>query len=177
MIMDQVETLDKQTIKELIGVISVKNLKRPLIAITNDLYTPSLIPLRQISHIIHCRPLSVEGLFLRIKEICENERIFIPEAYMKQMIGENSCDIRSCVNALQLLGSGRLGKQLNISNEDLKLASCKELNRSIFDIWRMIFTDKKVKNIRKLVLSFGDMNLINSGIFENFLNVLNKSAS
>ena len=169
-IIDQIETLDKATIQEIAGLVSAKNLKRPIIAITNDLYVPSLLPLRSLAHILHCKPMNSEALYTRLKEICENERIFIPETYLRKLIGDNYCDIRSCMNSLQLVGSGRAGKQLNLNVLDIAVAGSKAISRSIFDIWRLIFTEKDAKNIKRIVLGFGDIEIINSGIFENFPN-------
>jgi chromosome transmission fidelity protein 18 len=170
LIMDQIETLDKQTVSEIVSILSSKTLKRPTIAITNDLYVPSLVPLRPISHIIYCKPLNAENLYTRLKDICTTERVYIPEAYLKTLISENNNDIRSCVNSLQLLGSGRAGKQLNIRPEDMSVAGIKGVNRSVYDIWRLIFTEKNLKGVKKLVLNFGDVEIINSGIYENYLN-------
>lgn len=168
-IIDQIETLDKPTIQEISVIVSAKNLKRPIIAITNDLYVPALFPLRSLAQIIYCKPMNAESLYNRLKEICENERIFIQEMHLKKLIADNYSDIRSCVNALQLLGSGRAGNQLNLNVDDIAVAGSKAVARSIFDIWRLLFTEKNLKNLRKVVLSFGDIEVVNAGLFENFL--------
>ena len=133
-IIDQIETLDKDTIKNISNLIAIKNLKRPTIAITNDLYAPSLVSLRNNAQILNCKPLNRENLYNRLKEICEQERVYIPETYLRKLIQENNNDIRSCMNSLQLIGSGRAGKQLNLSIDDISVAGSKAISRSIFDI-------------------------------------------
>lgn len=168
LIIDQIETLDKPTIKGIAGFISGKNLKRPTIAITNDLYASNLLPLRSISQILYCKVLTADCLLTRIKEICENERIFVPDTHMQMLIKECNYDIRACLNFLQLVGSSRLGNQLNVT--DINFGNVKQVTHSIFDVWRMIFTEPNCKNLKKHVLNYGDMDLVNIGIFENYPN-------
>ena len=134
LIIDQIETLDKQTINEIAGILAAKNLKRPTIAITNDLYVPSLYPLRTLAQVLYCKPLNIENIYARLKEVCEIERIYIPETYLRGLIVENNYDLRSCINALQLISSGRAGKQLNLTVNEIEIAGIKSINRSVFEL-------------------------------------------
>jgi chromosome transmission fidelity protein 18 len=170
LILDQVESIDRATTKALCEILSNKTLKRPTIAITNDLYTSSLIPLRQIAQVMHSKFLSNENLYQRLKEICSNERVYVPEDLLRSLIKENKSDIRACVNTLQLLSSSRSDKQLNVDSSAFRVAGTKEVNLSVFEIWRTVFTEQNSKNVKKAVLSYGDPELINSGIHECYLN-------
>lgn len=170
LILDQIESIDKATIKTLADLLLNKVLKRPTIAITNDLYSSNLIPLRAISQVLHSKLLNIDNLFLRLKEICTNERMYIPEVFLKNLIKENKSDVRACVNTIQLLSSLRKDSQLNIDSSILSIAGVKESAFSIFDIWRKIFTETQGKTLNKLVFSYGDPEIINSGIHENYLN-------
>ncbi|CAG9325399.1 CTF18 [Blepharisma stoltei] len=167
LILDQVETLDKQTVQELNAIISV-NTKRPIIAITNDIYAPSLKLLRPTCKIVNCKSLFHKEVFERLKEICREERVHLESQYLNTLIQDNNADIRTCLNTLQLLGSQREGSQFNVYSSDSDSFRSKFVNRSIFDIWKIIFTQKNTNGLRKIVNSFGDFELINSGIFENY---------
>lgn len=170
LILDQIESIDKITIKTLSELLTNKVQKRPTIAITNDLYSGNLIPLRTISQVLHSKLINIDNLYLRLKEICTNERIFIHEMHLKNLIKENKSDIRACVNTIQLLNNTKKDSQLSIDLSTLSIAGVKESALSVFDIWRQIFTDNQSKNLKKIISSYGDPEIINSGIHENYLN-------
>lgn len=170
LILDQVESLDKATIKALCELFTSKTLKRPTIVITNNMYAASLYELRKIALIQQSRLLNSENLYLRLKEICAMERVYVPDVFLKTMIKENKSDIRACINSLQLLGSARGNKQLNVDSITMGIAGIKEASVSVFEVWNQIFKVQNSKIIKKMILSYGDPDLINSGIYENYPN-------
>ena len=70
-------------------------------------------------------------------------------------------DIRCVINTLQITQ--------NISSFDI--CDPKNTQRSIFDVWQIIFTNRGVSNLGRIVSEYGDYTLINDGIFENYPNV------
>ena len=169
LILDQVESLDKATVKSLCELFTSKTLKRPTVVITNNMYAASLYELRKIALIQQSRLLNTENLYVRLKEIIEMERVYVAEIFLKTMIKENKSDIRACINSLQLLGSARGNKQLNVDSITMKIAGIKEASVSIYEIWNQVFKVQNSNKIKKMILSYGDPDLINSGIFENYL--------
>lgn len=165
LILDQVETLDKQTIQELTSIISV-NTKRPIIAVTNDIWAPCMKLLRSHCKVVSCKPLFHKDVYERLKDILKEERVSLENQYLNNLIQDNNADIRTCMNTLQLLSSQREGSQFQISTSG-QIRS-KFVNKSIFEIWKIIFSQKSADGLRKIVNSFGDYELINSGVFENY---------
>eukprot|EP00261_Vitis_vinifera_P032295 XP_019073538.1 PREDICTED: chromosome transmission fidelity protein 18 homolog [Vitis vinifera] len=92
------------------------------------------------------------------------------------------CDIRSCLNTLQFLN--KKNQTLNVFEISSQVVGQKDMSRSIFDIWKEIFQNRKMKRAKRsdnccsgmsngfdflypLISNRGDYDLILDGIHEN----------
>ncbi|CCH41221.1 Chromosome transmission fidelity protein 18 [Wickerhamomyces ciferrii] len=112
-----------------------KFLLRPIIAICNDLYAPSLEKLRAQSEIINFKAPTERELRDRLRDICKHEKINITNQQLQEIVLLANYDIRSCLNILQFGGG------LNNSNDLRK----KDSQVSWFSIVNEIFRRRRDK--------------------------------
>ncbi|KAG7653069.1 AAA+ ATPase domain [Arabidopsis suecica] len=158
-------------------------LSRPVICICNDLYAPALRPLRQIAKVhIFVQP-TVSRVVNRLKYICNMEGMKARSFALSALAEYTECDIRSCLNTLQFLYKKK--ETINVIDIGSQVVGRKDMSKSLFDIWKEIFTTRKMKRERSndasgsgaktfdflhtLVSSRGDYDLIFDGIHENIL--------
>ncbi|KAJ2072527.1 Chromosome transmission fidelity protein 18 [Coemansia sp. RSA 2337] len=113
-------------------------LLRPIICICNNVYAPVLRPLRQVAQCYNVSPPSSARLAKRLEEVCEAEGVPTDAWGLVELAKQNEGDIRSCLNSLQMI-SARTSK---IDSESLRSSAIgvKDVQRSLFSIWAMIFT-------------------------------------
>lgn len=75
-------------------------LKRPIICICNDVYVPSLRPLRQIAFVVNFPPTSNTRLAERLMEIARKENVKTDLGAMLALAEKSNNDIRSCLSVL-----------------------------------------------------------------------------
>uniref|UniRef100_A0A1J3DBC7 Chromosome transmission fidelity protein 18 homolog n=3 Tax=Noccaea caerulescens TaxID=107243 RepID=A0A1J3DBC7_NOCCA len=158
-------------------------LSRPVICICNDLYAPALRPLRQIAKVhIFVQP-TVSRVVNRLKYICNMEGMKTRSFGLGALADYTECDIRSCLNTLQFLN--KKNETLNVIDIGSQVVGRKDMSKSLFDIWKEIFSKRKIKRERSndasgseaknfdflhtLVSSRGDYDMIFDGIHENIL--------
>lgn len=107
-----------------------KPLLRPIICICNNVYAPALRPLRQISQCFHVSPPAPTKLSRRLQDVCVAENVDVDLWHLVDLAKHSEGDIRACLNSLQL--SKRA--------QDKNTSGRKDVQRSLFAIWAMIFT-------------------------------------
>nr|CCA15408.1 chromosome transmission fidelity protein putative [Albugo laibachii Nc14] len=112
-------------------------LSRPLICICNDQYAPVLRPLRKIAKIFLLHPPSLQRLVARLKYISRLEGLTINSGALGAFCRRNQCDIRHCLNALQIRHKTK-GRE---SNQHLSsdVSNSKEINHDLFMTMQAIF--------------------------------------
>ncbi|KAJ2493175.1 Chromosome transmission fidelity protein 18 [Coemansia sp. RSA 2050] len=113
-------------------------LLRPIICICNNVYAPVLRPLRQIAQCYHVNPPTSARLAKRLEEVCEAEGVPADAWGLVELAKQNEGDIRSCLNSLQMI-SARANR---VDSDSLRSSAIgvKDVQRSLFSIWAMIFT-------------------------------------
>lgn len=116
---------------------STHPLSRPLICICNDQYAPVLRPLRKIAKIFLLHPPSLQRLVARLKYISRLEGLTITSGTLGAFCRRNQCDIRHCLNALQI----RQKTKGHESNPQLlsDVSQSKEINHDLFTTMQAIF--------------------------------------
>ncbi|KAF8388367.1 hypothetical protein HHK36_027033 [Tetracentron sinense] len=145
------------------------SLSRPVICICNDLFAPSLRPLRQVA---------------KLQYICNKERFRTSSIALTALAEYTECDIRSCLNTLQFLNKKK--ETINVLEISSQVVGRKDISRSAFDVWKEVFQKRKMKRERKpfngcnsmssdfdllhsLISNRGDYELTLDGIHENIL--------
>lgn len=76
-------------------------LLRPIIAICNDAYAPSLRTLRPLAEVVAYRKVSPLLVADRLRAVCAAEKLKIDTRTLTQIANESDSDMRSCLNILQ----------------------------------------------------------------------------
>ncbi|KAJ2884665.1 Chromosome transmission fidelity protein 18 [Coemansia asiatica] len=113
-------------------------LLRPIICICNNAYAPVLRPLRQIAQCYHVNAPTSARLGKRLEEICVAEGIDFDAWSLVELAKQNEGDIRSCLNSLQMISTR--GQKLETSSLQSNAIGTKDVQRSLFTIWAMVFT-------------------------------------
>ncbi|PRQ35872.1 putative ATPase, AAA-type, core, P-loop containing nucleoside triphosphate hydrolase [Rosa chinensis] len=162
------------------------SLLRPIICICNDLYAPSLRPLRQIAKVhVFVQP-TVNRVVSRLKYICNKEGMKTSSIALTVLAEHTECDIRSCLNTLQFLNKKK--EALNAWDIGSQVVGRKDMSRGVFDVWKEIFQKRKPKrqqrtnnscgiissefdSLHSLISHRGDYDLIVDGLHENVLHL------
>ncbi|KAJ2223820.1 Chromosome transmission fidelity protein 18, partial [Coemansia sp. RSA 485] len=113
-------------------------LLRPIICICNNVYAPVLRPLRQIAQCYHVNAPASARLGKRLEEVCDIEGVSYDPWSLVELAKQSEGDIRSCLNSLQIISTR--GQKLDTSSLKSSTVGAKDVQRSLFTIWAMIFT-------------------------------------
>ncbi|GAA6038469.1 hypothetical protein JCM8097_004581 [Rhodosporidiobolus ruineniae] len=159
-------------------------LLRPIICICNDLYAPTLRPLRPLAKIIRFTPPTQAMLVKRLRTICDAEDLSTENKHLSLLVDTAEGDLRSCLNTLQFIK--RNGSVVNpeaikssaLGSKDTGTSSSQVLDRLFKKPARKrgaptdsgIGSDEKyVNRIVKDVQTSGEYEKISQGCFENYL--------
>ena len=125
-------------------------LRRPVIAICNDLYSPSLRQLRQVAIVLHVPQLDKMNMMRRIHEICLTDNVLgklnIDQTILEYLVERSEKDIRTALNSLQYISQM---KNINIGAVMQANIGIKDTTKSLFDIWSQLFKLKHNRNYQK----------------------------
>ncbi|XP_042208895.1 chromosome transmission fidelity protein 18 homolog isoform X2 [Homarus americanus] len=122
-------------------------LKRPVICICNELYTPALRPLRQMSLVIQFPPTPTARLAQRLLEISRNRQLKADLTVLMALCDKTENDIRSCLSVLQFVRSTK--GDLNLSDIEGAAVGQKDYQRSLFTVWHDMFSIPRPKKRRR----------------------------
>nr|VZI09948.1 unnamed protein product [Spirometra erinaceieuropaei] len=122
-------------------------LRRPVICICNDLYAPSLRPLRAPGvpcFILRLPSIDLNRLISRLDWIARTEDIVVGKNFLSNLADSSGRDIRACLNALQFLKAAQ-SQGKDFSTLDLPgflglHGSLKDAQHNLFSAWQAIFT-------------------------------------
>lgn len=165
-----------------------KMLQRPIICICNDLYVPALRGLRKEAKLVKMAEPTAQRLVGRLKLVCEKENIKAERQALTMLHELHTGDIRSCLNALQMLAVD--GRTIDVSRIREQSAAVRDSKGGgLFDVWTSVFrvagaqgggAAKKMPEFKddalahlRLILKrhFSDMGLILQGCHHNYLKV------
>ncbi|KAJ2550207.1 Chromosome transmission fidelity protein 18 [Coemansia sp. RSA 1933] len=159
-------------------------LLRPIICICNNAYAPTLRPLRQVALSFHVHPPPSVRLARRLEDVCQLEGVAADAWALVELAKQNDGDMRACLNALQLLSAYR---EPRISLDRARGAACKDVHRSLFAIWGLVFGTPDASSLKTTggvaqdvhrrhaalcvdaVRSSGEHERLMQGCFENYL--------
>lgn len=134
-VLDEVDGIsgssDKGGLKEILKIVKVA--KNPLILTANDIYKPSLKPLRESCKVINLKPIPSTVILSVLKKIARNEGLDIDEDTLRVIARHAEGDLRAAINDLESLALGG-----SLSLEDAKKLDSRNVEKTIFDTIRMI---------------------------------------
>ncbi|XP_060804932.1 chromosome transmission fidelity protein 18 homolog [Amyelois transitella] len=145
-------------------------LRRPVIAICNDLYATSLRPLRPVALIIHVQGVSAPRLASRLALVARREHVRAAPHALAALAARCCGDVRA---AVLLLGFVRARRAAQLKMEDVMTASIgtKDCSKTMMQALQAIFTvnDQDPSVIMKTIQAAGEYDRLADGIFENYL--------
>lgn len=114
-------------------------LKRPIICICNDLYSPILYGLRQVAQIVNMIKPSSLRMYQRLSSICQEEDIIFDSSSLHRLIELTDGDMRECLHTIQFIQNRNASddKELTIQNIERYI---KDSNTSYYQLWNDIFS-------------------------------------
>ncbi|XP_045523304.1 chromosome transmission fidelity protein 18 homolog isoform X1 [Pieris brassicae] len=181
LILDEIDGAPTQTVELLVKwcMASLKEegkkkgkshpLRRPVIAICNDLYATSLRPLRPISLIVTVNAVSQARLSARLGVVAKREHITINPRLLTALAARAQGDVRSALHVLSFCRAR--GKPLNIDDIENTSFGMKDCNKTMIQALQAIFAinDKDPNAALKIIQAAGEYDRLAEGIFENYL--------
>ena len=138
-----------------IATSSKKPLRRPIICICNDAYTPALRNLRPHVLLFKLEKPKLLVLSRRLLEICKFEGINTDARTLATLCTLADNDIRSCLNSLQFMR--RKSTTITVDMVKSSAVGSKDLTKSVFTVWDQIFFPKNKRKAlqERLAKAFG----------------------
>ena len=157
-------------------------LMRPIICICNDLYAPALRPLREVAKIFRMVPPASARLNQRLRDVCAKQTLRADTRAINALAEKSEGDVRACLNALQMIAQkGVDAVTLRDVNENV---GEKDMSMHARMVWESLLSghiankrtrkqtrSEHTKHLYSQVASFGDNELMLSGLFENINNL------
>ncbi|XP_049534330.1 chromosome transmission fidelity protein 18 homolog [Anopheles darlingi] len=169
-------------------------LKRPIICICNDMYTPALRQLRQVAFVVNFPPTENARLAERLLAIAKGEHIITDLTSMLALAEKTGNDVRACLSMLQFYACAN--KPIRLTDVLKCNVGQKDRKKGLFNIWSSIFqiqrprktitqdldatvtelvtlTDMsastRMSNVLGVVTMAGDYERLMQGVYENYL--------
>ncbi|TRO46134.1 replication factor C large subunit [Candidatus Bathyarchaeota archaeon] len=165
-LLDEVDGIDSRADRGAVEAIvsAIKNTKWPIVLTANDPWNPRLAPLRNTCLMIQFKKLGLRDSIPYLKKICEKESLEIDDRALKFIVERNEGDMRSIINDLQTLSTGKK----KISYDDVTWLGWRDRKSNIFEVLGNVFKAKTCNWARKAVeLSEVDYEMLFEWIYEN----------
>jgi len=143
-LIDEVDGISGRADKGGIGTLIkiIKESKFPMVLTANDAYDSKLSSLRNYCKLIKFGPVHLASMAKKLGEICKKEKVECDESLLKKIARENGGDLRSAIKDLESVSSGRK----RLEEKDLKSIGYRESRQDIFEVLKVIFKTKNVRN-------------------------------
>ncbi|GMT24309.1 hypothetical protein PFISCL1PPCAC_15606, partial [Pristionchus fissidentatus] len=124
-ILDEVDGAPVETIRWLVKTMNnndKKKIRRPIIAICNNLYTPALRELRTISMIVTLGETKRTRLIQRLSQIVDEENLIVDQGAIETLTRLSATDIRLSLNVLQYLSLAANANARRVSSSEVEAA-------------------------------------------------------
>jgi replication factor C large subunit len=165
-LLDEVDGIDSRADRGAVEAIisAIKNSKWPIILTANDPWNPKLAPLRNACLMIQFKKIGLRDSIPYLKKICKKENLEIDDRALRFIIERNEGDMRSIINDLQTLSTGKK----KISYDDVTWIGWRDRKSNIFEVLGNVFKAKTCNWARKAIeLSEVDYEMLFEWIYEN----------
>ena len=198
LVIDEIDGSPTPTINYLVSAITGKLaekkkkggdkllIRRPIICICNDLFTPSLRALRKIALVIPFPPTLSSRLASRLKEITALEKLNADLTALLALSKKSDNDIRSCLSTLQFFK--KQSRNLRTSDVVSFNVGTKDSHKSVLKVLDDIFAiprgekesdskqkmstiGERYKRILATIQSCGEYEKVVGGVFDNYVNM------
>ncbi|XP_047992198.1 chromosome transmission fidelity protein 18 homolog [Leguminivora glycinivorella] len=145
-------------------------LRRPVIAICNNLYATSLRPLRPVSLILQVSTVSLPRLSARLSLAAARAGSGVAPRVAAAVAARAHPDVRAALHLLSFLDKLKGGAQVTVADVEKASIGTKDCHKSLMQGLQAIFTvNDKDTDILKTVQAAGEYDRLADGIFENYL--------
>ena len=143
-LIDEVDGISGRSDRGGVGALTkiIKESKFPIVLTANDAYNPKLKALRNYCELIKFTGVHLNSMVAKMKEICENEGIECEPEILKKIARTAGGDLRSAMNDLESIARGKK----KITDENLKSLGYRERKQEIFEVLKVIFKTRNIKN-------------------------------
>ncbi|KAN0064727.1 Chromosome transmission fidelity protein 18 [Thecaphora frezii] len=124
-----------------------KPLLRPIICICNDVYAPSLRPLRALAKLVRFQAAPTNVVVKRLRDICDAEGVEADRRGLSLLAELTGGDLRACINALEFAKR----KRLDLTEAAVRKAAVgiKDTGTTVQRVWEMLFrTQSRKEKVR-----------------------------
>ncbi len=148
----------------------VEDTQVPVILTANDPWDPKIGPIRNATTMIEYRKLGLRDAVPYLKKICQKEGVEVDEQALRLIVDRNQGDMRSIMNDLQVLTSGRK----KLTYEETTWLGFRDRRASIFDALKTVFTSPTCLQARRATdMANVDLDMFFEWIYENAPRQLN----
>ncbi|XP_065826393.1 chromosome transmission fidelity protein 18 homolog [Oscarella lobularis] len=122
---------------------------RPIIAICNDIHSPSLRSLKPLALLLNVPPLDTARLATRLHQISLKERLPVSTSALISLCEKTSNDVRSCLNVLQFLHQSN--QTLEMETVESVYIGQKDVQKTLFSFWQDVFILSRKKKSLKMI--------------------------
>jgi replication factor C large subunit len=148
----------------------VEDTQVPVILTANDVWDPKIGPIRNATTMIEYKRLGLRDSLPYLKKICQKEGIEVDEQALRLIVDRNQGDMRSIMNDLQVLTSGRK----KLTYEETTWLGFRDRRASIFDALKTVFTSPTCLQARRATdMANVDLDMFFEWVYENAPRQLN----
>lgn len=148
----------------------VEETQVPVILTANDPWDPKVGPIRNATTMIEYKRLGLRDSLPYLKKICEKEGIEVEEQALRLIVDRNQGDMRSIMNDLQVLTSGRK----RLTYDETTWLGFRDRRATIFDALKTVFTSPTCLQARRATdMADVDLDMFFEWVYENAPRQLN----
>jgi replication factor C large subunit len=148
----------------------VEETQVPVILTANDPWDPKVGPIRNATTMIEYKRLGLRDALPYLKKVCEKEGIEVEEQALRLIVDRNQGDMRSIMNDLQVLTSGRK----RLTYDETTWLGFRDRRDTIFDALKTVFTSPTCLQARRATdMADVDLDMFFEWVYENAPRQLN----
>jgi replication factor C large subunit len=142
----------------------VQETRSPVILTANDPWDPKIGPIRNATTMVEYKRLGLRDTIPYLKKICQTEGVEVDEQALRLIVDRNQGDMRSILNDLQALASGRK----RLTYDEASWLGFRDRRATIFDALRTVFSSPTCLQARRATDMAGmDLDMFFEWVYEN----------
>jgi replication factor C large subunit len=165
-LLDEVDGISSQKDRGAVQAITkiIDKTNYPILMTTNDAWDPKIRGLREKSLILNYKKIGIRDGVPYLRQLLTKKGIEADDSMLKIIIDRNEGDMRSIINDLQMLTTGKT----ELTFERINQLAWRNRKEPIFDALKLVFTSKDCLNARKAIeVTDVDYEMLFEWIYEN----------
>lgn len=142
----------------------VQETQSPVVLTANDPWDPKIGPIRNATTMVEYKRLGLRDTIPYLKKICQTEDVEVDEQALRLIVDRNQGDMRSILNDLQTLVSGRK----RLTYDEASWLGFRDRRATIFDALRTVFSSPTCLQARRATdMASMDLDMFFEWVYEN----------